>query len=114
MKVDTTDELDKASFANRASAIGHSMRYFGLRLDTVSAWVALDFRRFQNESIFLDQFDERTRALDSYLNAPDDKKPEDNLWRKDEKIVKANNNYFEQCLRCRRIPAHGRHPRPLF
>jgi hypothetical protein len=56
MKVDNTDELDKASFANRASAIHSSMRYFGLRIDTVSDWVPIDWARFQTETIFLDQF----------------------------------------------------------
>jgi len=96
IKVDVTDELDKASFANRNSAIGHSMRYFGLRTDSVPKWEAYDWNRFQNETAFLDQFDKRSRSLDSYLNAPDDNKPEDTLWRDDAKIVKANNDFFEQ------------------
>ena len=37
MKVDTTDALDKASYANRNSAIAHSMRYFGFRSTTSPA-----------------------------------------------------------------------------
>jgi len=96
MKVGVSDELDKASYASRSSAISGSMRYFGLRLDTVSAWVPIDSRRIQVETAFLDQFDKRSRCLDSFLNAPDDNKPEDTLWMKDEKIVKANNDFFEQ------------------
>jgi hypothetical protein len=95
-KVDLTDALDKASFASRSSAISNSMRYFGLRLDTVPAWLPIDPRRFQTESAFLDNFDQRNKALDSYLNAPDDDKPEDVVWRKDDKIVQANNEYFQQ------------------
>jgi hypothetical protein len=95
-KVDTSSELDKASFANRASAIGHSMRYFGFRLDNVPGWQSYDWRQFQGETAFLDQFEQRSRCLDSYLNAPNDNKPEDLLWLKDDKIVKANSGYFEQ------------------
>jgi len=95
-KVDTTDTLDKASFASRSSAISSSMRYFGLRLDTVPAWLPIDPRRFQTESAFLDNFDQRTKALDTYLNAPSDDKPEDNLWQKDNKITEANNEFFTQ------------------
>jgi S1-C subfamily serine protease len=95
-KVDVSDELDKASFASRNSAISGSMRYFGLRLDTVSAWVPVDSQRFQVESAFLDQFDKRSRCLDCYINAPDDNKPEDTLWQDDPKIVKANNDCFDQ------------------
>ena len=96
VKVDISDELDKSSFANRNSAIGHSMRYFGLRLDTVAGWEPYDWRRFQNETAFLDQFDKRSRSLDCYLNAPDDDKPEDTIWQTDEKIAKANSDYFDQ------------------
>ena len=96
VKVDTSDAVDKASFANRASAIGRSMRYFGLRLDNVPGWEAYDWRRFLNETAFLDQFDLRSRCLDCYINAPDDNTPEDTLWQKDDKIVQANSGYFDQ------------------
>jgi cytochrome c556 len=96
VKVDVSDELDKSSFANRNSAIAHSMRYFGFRVDTVPGWEPYDWDRFQNETAFLDQFDQRNRCLDSFLNAPDDGKPEDTLWEEDAKIVKADNGYFDQ------------------
>jgi formylglycine-generating enzyme required for sulfatase activity len=96
MKVDLSNALDKASFANRNSAIGSSMRYFGLRLDTVPSWETLEPRRFQNETAFLDQFDHRTRCLDCYLNAPDDNKPEDLLWRDDKDILKHNDEFLSQ------------------
>jgi S1-C subfamily serine protease len=95
VKVDVSDELDKASFANRNSAIGRSMRYFGLRIDTIPNLEPLDWRRFQNETAFLDQFDKRSRCLDCYLNAPNDDKPEDTLWRDDRDIVKTNDEFFE-------------------
>jgi len=96
IKVDTSDALDKASFASRSSAISHSMRYFGMRLDTVPAWETFDDRRFQNETAFLDQFDHRSRCLDCYLNAPNDSKPEDVIWRDDKEIVKDNDEFFAQ------------------
>jgi S1-C subfamily serine protease len=96
IKVDVTDELDKASFANRNSAIGSSMRYFGMRLDTVSNWLAIDMHRLATESAFLDQFDKLNRCLDCYLNAPDDNKIEDQLWKEAPKIVQANSEYFDQ------------------
>jgi Trypsin-like peptidase domain len=96
VKVDVSDELDKASFANRNSAIAHSMRYFGFRLDNVPGWEPYDWNRFQNETAFLDQFDQRNRCLDSFLNAPNDDKPEDILWEEDAKIVKADDSYFDQ------------------
>ena len=96
IKVDTSDALDKASFANRSSAIGHSMRYLGMRLDTVPSWETLEPHRFQNETAFLDQFDKRSRCLDCYLNAPNDDKPADQLWREDKDIVKDNDEFFAQ------------------
>jgi hypothetical protein len=96
VKVDTSDELDKTSFASRNSAITAGMRYFGLRLDTVPSWLPVDAQRFQTETTFLDQFDKANHALDSYLNAPNDDKPEDNTWRNNPDIVKANTSYFGQ------------------
>jgi cytochrome c556 len=96
MEVDTSDDLDKASFVSRNSAMGDSMRHFGLRMDTVSTWLPLDFNRFQAESAFLDRFDKRTRALDCYLNAPNDGRPEDKIWQKDDTIMKANANFSDQ------------------
>ena len=96
IKVDTSDALDKASFASRSSAITSSMRYFGMRIDTVSAWEPIDDRRFLIETTFLDQFNHRSRCLDCYLNAPDDNRPEDRIWREDKDIVKDNSSYFAQ------------------
>lgn len=109
IKVDISDDLDKTSFASRNSAIKGSLRYFGLRFDTVPDWIDVDWRRFQNETLFLDQFQDQNRRLDSYLNAADDKSrrndndngngdqssnSEDaNLYRSDENIMKATDRY---------------------
>lgn len=96
MKIDLTNGLDKASFANRSMALNGSMRCFGLRLDTVSSWVPIDSKRIQVETAFLDQFAQRSRCLDSFLNAPKGNRPEDTLWTKDANIVNANQTYTEQ------------------
>jgi hypothetical protein len=108
MKVDMSNDLDKASFASRNSAISGSMRYFALRMDTVSGWIPIDSRTFQIETTFLDQFHEQSRRLDSYLNTSDknssgNTSSGDNsggdvskIYLNDEKIMKANNNYIQQ------------------
>lgn len=87
MKVNITNSLDRASFANRNSAIANSMRYFGMRLDNVPNWVPIDWDRLQTEGAFLDQFHELSRCLDSYLNTPN------TVYKNEEKIVKANDNF---------------------
>jgi S1-C subfamily serine protease len=109
MKVEMTNDLDKASFASRNSAISGAMRYFGLRLDTVSEWVPIDSRAFQIETAFLDQFHEQSRRLDSYLNRPTNNQSENpnggntssgsddsKLYQNDEKIMKACDSYNQQ------------------
>jgi S1-C subfamily serine protease len=108
MRVDMSNDLDKASFASRNSAISGSMRYFALRLDTVSAWIPIDSRRFQIETTFLDQFQDQSRRLDAYLNSSNKNQSEntsggDNngndeskIYLNDEKIMKANDNYSER------------------
>ena len=96
VKVDTSNVLDKNSFASRNSAIAGAMRYFGMRLDNVPNWIPIDWDRFQTETLFLDQFNEQSRRLDSYLNASDsDPSPEAHLYRKDDKIMKANETYIQ-------------------
>jgi Trypsin-like peptidase domain len=97
IKVDVSNDLDKASFASRNSAISNSMRYFGLRLDTVSEWVPIDSRQFQIETTFLDQFHDQSRRLDSYLNSPENATDEESeLYLSDEKIMDAINDYRQQ------------------
>jgi S1-C subfamily serine protease len=93
VKVDTTNDLDRSSFAARDSAIKAGMRYFGLRLDTVPKWEPYDWTRLENETAFLDQFHQRSRCLDSYLNtANNDQTEEGTLYLRDAKIKEANDN----------------------
>lgn len=92
IKVDTSNELDKTSFANHSSAIGNSLRYFGLRLDTVSKWEVFDMQRFLNETSLLEQFHEESRCLDSYMNAKEGT-PDAKLYQSDEKIRSAEQNF---------------------
>ncbi|HEV3270672.1 MAG TPA: trypsin-like peptidase domain-containing protein [Candidatus Methylacidiphilales bacterium] len=105
MKMESPDELDKASFANRNSAISNSVRYFGLRVDTVVAWVPIDSRRFQVETVFLDQFHEQSRRLDAYINTRNNQprrfggRPDNGaskIYLNDVKIMKANDTFIQQ------------------
>jgi hypothetical protein len=104
MKVDLSNDLDKTSFASRNSAISGSMRYFGLRLDTITAWIPIDSRRFQTETTFLDQFHEQSRRLDAYLNGSNNNQSGNSsssndaskIYLSDEKIMKAINNFSQQ------------------
>jgi S1-C subfamily serine protease len=110
MKMESSDDLDKASFASRNSAISSSIRYFGLRVDTVSAWVPIDSRRFQIETIFLDQFHEQSRRLDAYVNTRNSNQPAyppggfyrrandvvSRIYLSDEKIMRANASFIQQ------------------
>ncbi|HEX4140328.1 MAG TPA: serine protease [Candidatus Methylacidiphilales bacterium] len=105
LKVDTSDELDKASFTSRNSAIQGSMRYFALRLDNVPTWEDIDWRSFQSETAFLDKFNQRSRCLDSFLNAPtgsqgqpqtEQDKENANLWREDTALTRANEQFEDQ------------------
>jgi hypothetical protein len=106
-KVDTSNELDKTSFGSRDSAITGSMRYFGLRLDTVPKWETYDPVEFQTETTFLDQFHAQSRRLDSYLNssarndaqandADENARPSSTFYLTDDKIVKAHTDFMQQ------------------
>jgi hypothetical protein len=106
-KVDTDDELSKSSLASRDSAITGSMRYFGLRLDTVPEWQTYDPAQYQTETTFLDQFHAQTRRLDSYLNSSDktdseaskrgdeNAAPDSTLYLTDDGIVKARSDFIQ-------------------
>jgi S1-C subfamily serine protease len=103
VQVDNSDALSKASFGNRDSAIKSSMRYFGLRIDSVPSWETYDMGRYQNETAFLDEFHEQSRRLDSYLNSSSDTDsnssnadsgtPNSKLYLTDEKICKAQDDF---------------------
>ncbi len=68
MKVRADNEIDKASLANKNSAITGTMRYFGLRIDTVPKWETYDWAQFLNQTAFIDKFHDVTRCLDSFMN----------------------------------------------
>ena len=102
IKVDVSNELDKTSFASRDSAISGTMRYFGLRIDNVPKWEDYDLRQFQNETVFLEQFNQQSRRLDSYLNGGESNNsgPGQNsdakIYLDDEKIMAAHQAFRQQ------------------
>jgi hypothetical protein len=63
-----TDWGDEASRANPDSAITSDVRYFALRVDTVSQWDPYDMNLFARQAAFLKNFEENSRCLDSLLN----------------------------------------------
>jgi hypothetical protein len=91
-----TTDLDKVPFPTRETAIANSMSYFGLRLDTVTTWETCDWKRLAVETAFLDDFHQRSRCLDSYLNGKNnDNRPIGKLWQSDDKIKTANDNFLQ-------------------
>jgi hypothetical protein len=62
------DEVDTTSFSSGNSAITSTMRYFGLRLDTVPHWDPYDMSRLVSEGTFIQNFEDTSRALDAYIH----------------------------------------------
>jgi S1-C subfamily serine protease len=102
VQVDLSDDLDKTSFSNRNSAIAGKMRYFALRLDTVTQWVDVDARAFAVETSFLERFEQQSERLDAYLNRSDSNntnsqassgQDDAKIYLQDDKIMRADNNY---------------------
>ncbi len=109
MKVKTSDDLDKASFENKNSAITGPMRYFGLRLDTVPKWETYDWNRFLAETTFLKDFHEKSRCLDSFMNgaayekarlasADENGPPNSRYYLRNEKIEAARDNCHKRSV----------------
>ena len=104
-RVRPTDDLDRASLASSNSAIAGSMRYFGLRVDNVSGWETYDLGRLLNEATFLKAFQQKSRAIDSYLNGsryeklnlakdnPEEGPPDSKFYLTDDEIRTANDNF---------------------
>ncbi len=77
------------------------MRYFVFRIDTVPAGEPYDLTRFVNETQFLDDFHEVSRALDSFLNgagygnasSAEEGKPDAKFFLRNDKIRKAAEEY---------------------
>ncbi len=106
MKVDTSNDIDKASHDNKNSAISGGMRYFGLRIDTVPKWEPYDWSRFLNETTFLKNFHDQSRCLDSFMNGASYEKahlvstdefghPDSHYYLKNEKIQTASDTYHK-------------------
>lgn len=104
LRVNTSDDLDKASFENKNSAITGAMRYFGLRLDTVPHWETYDWNRYLNETTFLKNFHDQSRCLDSFMNGAGYEKahlvstdeyghPDSQYYLRNNKIVTAHDNF---------------------
>jgi hypothetical protein len=63
-----TDFTDEASRENPNSAITSDVRYFALRVDTVTQWDPYDADQFARQAAFLKNFEVNTRCIDSILN----------------------------------------------
>jgi hypothetical protein len=70
-KLDVSNALAMAWTANPAPGSTGINPYFGLRLSGVQGWETYDGARFLTETLFLKQFHQDTRCLDSYLNGRD-------------------------------------------
>lgn len=70
-KTEVTGDIDQATYAARISPPAGPKLYYGLRCDTVASWLPVDWKRLDIEEAFLDQFHQRSRSLDAYLNAPE-------------------------------------------
>ena len=104
MKVRADNEIDKASFANKNSAITAAMRYFSLRIDTVPQWEAYDWGVFLQQTTFINNFHDTSRCLDSFMNGARYEKagvvstdeygpPNAMYYLKNEKLVAAHDNF---------------------
>ena len=94
--VDLSNDLDKTSFSSRNSAITSSVRYFGMRVDTVPKWEPMDLRQFENETTFLDNFDAQSQRLDSFLNSKGGTDADAKLYETDDHIMTAARAFHDQ------------------
>ena len=96
-RVDLTDDIAQAWAANPTPGVAQIAPYYGLRLTSPSKWEVLDPQRFLAETLFLKQFHDDTRCLDSYLNGRhhhrDGGPPDTKYFLKNDKLHKANDSY---------------------
>ncbi len=102
-KVDVSNALAQAWPANPAPGSADIIPYFGLRLDDVQGWETYDWSRFLAETLFLKQFHQDTRCLDSYLNGrrrrwarsngEDNGPPDTTYFHNNPKLREANDTY---------------------
>ncbi len=67
-RVDVSDDIAQAWPANPPPGSAGIIPFFGMRLTGIQGWQTYDMSRFLAESLFLKQFHEDTRCLDSFLN----------------------------------------------
>jgi len=106
--IDLTETTAKAWLDNPVPGEENLAPYFGLLLTNVTAWEPLDLGKFQNESAFLKDFHNTTRALDSYLNghrrlpqeAPANSygAPDSRSYKSNAQLVTASDTYHKQAL----------------
>ncbi len=96
-RIDLTDDIAKAWAANPTPGVAQIAPYYGLRLTSPSKWEVLDPQRFLAETLFLKQFHDNTRCLDSYLNGRHHHReggpPDNRYFLNNEKLHKANDSY---------------------
>jgi hypothetical protein len=102
-KVDVSNDLAQAWPANPAPGSADIIPYFGLRLDGAQGWETYDWPRFLAETLFLKQFHQDTRCLDSYLNGrrrhraqsngEDNGPPDTKYFLNNPKLREANDTY---------------------
>jgi len=101
-RVDVSEVLEQAWPANPAPGSARIIPYFGLRLSGVQGWETYDWPRFLEETLFLKQFHDDTRCLDSYLNGrrhwprsngADNGLPDNLYFLNNSQIRKANDTY---------------------
>lgn len=89
----STANFNDESFADREAARAGAAAAFALRLDNVAGWETCVWDKLQNQTLFLENFHQRTRALDSYLNGDDEAGSK--LWRSDDKLKSANDSFLQ-------------------
>jgi hypothetical protein len=81
------------SFADREAERAGASSAFALRFDNVPGWETYLWERFQNQTMFLDNFQLATRSLDSYLNGDDEEGSK--LWQGAAKLKSANASFLQ-------------------
>jgi len=100
-RVDVSNTLAMAWTANPAPGSAGIIPYFGLRLNGIQGWETYDGARFLAETLFLKQFHQDTRCLDSYLNGRDPS-PRRRRWQNDNEDRGApDTQYFLNNLKLR-------------
>jgi hypothetical protein len=105
-RVDVSDRIAQAWQANPAPGSSSIIPYYGLRMTGVAVWETYDVSRFLQESLFLWQFHQNTRYLDSYLNGrrhrmigdgnADDGPPDSRYFLKSIKLRGAQDTYRQE------------------